>query len=83
MVKGLTTRIRDGAFRDIKFCFWNLKEFQLFMEGTSYCNLFDIASFLKNCPSLENLFIDVSIFNSTNCSNCDYVLRNIYSSALS
>ncbi|KAL4628819.1 hypothetical protein ACB092_05G265800 [Castanea dentata] len=62
-LEGLTTRIRDGAFRDLQFRLWNLKEFQLFMEGTSYCNLFDIASFLKNCPSLEKLFLDLNDFS--------------------
>lgn len=38
-----------------------LKEFQLIMEGAHFCNVYDIASFLKSCPRLEKVFIDVSV----------------------
>ncbi|KAH7545916.1 hypothetical protein FEM48_Zijuj01G0144900 [Ziziphus jujuba var. spinosa] len=62
-LEGLTTRIREGVFRDLHYCFWNLKEFQLFMEGASYCNLCDIASFLAKCPRIEKLFIDLNEFS--------------------
>ncbi|BBH00823.1 FBD, F-box and Leucine Rich Repeat domains containing protein [Prunus dulcis] len=46
----------------LEVSFRNLKELQLIMENPSYCNAGDIASFLKNCPRLEKLFIDADEF---------------------
>ncbi|KAJ4703373.1 FBD-associated F-box protein [Melia azedarach] len=40
-----------------------LKEFQLIMEGAHFCNVYDIASFLKSCPRLEKVFIDLNEFS--------------------
>ncbi|KAJ1434797.1 Leucine-rich repeat domain superfamily [Sesbania bispinosa] len=60
-IEALSARIRDGwLYREAQFCLLHLRELQLFMEGGSYCNPYDIVMFLKNCPSLESLFIDVS-----------------------
>ncbi|CAI0468355.1 unnamed protein product, partial [Linum tenue] len=28
------------------------------MEGSGYCNLFTIVSFLRKCPSIEKIYID-------------------------
>ncbi|GLT45608.1 hypothetical protein SLA2020_194290 [Shorea laevis] len=42
----------------LQFAFPYLKELQLIMEGTRYCNVYDIACLLDKCPSLERLFID-------------------------
>ncbi|XP_022723737.1 putative FBD-associated F-box protein At1g61330 [Durio zibethinus] len=47
--------------RILRFHFGKLKELQLFMENAVYCNLYHIAYFLKKCPRLEKLFIDVSM----------------------
>ncbi|XP_058749778.1 putative FBD-associated F-box protein At1g61330 [Vicia villosa] len=59
LIEGMTARIRDGVFREAQYCFVNLKELQIFMNGTIFCNPYDIFSFLKNCPSLMKLFIDL------------------------
>ena len=58
----MTARVRDGVFGNFRFCLWNLKELQLFMDITSFVNLGDIASFIEKCPRIEKLFIDVSIY---------------------
>ncbi|KAF8031389.1 hypothetical protein BT93_D0554 [Corymbia citriodora subsp. variegata] len=44
--------------RGLPFLYRNLKEFQLIMQGGVYCNTYDIAAFLDNCPSIEKVFID-------------------------
>ncbi|CAL9015347.1 unnamed protein product [Prunus brigantina] len=61
-LEGLSPRIVDGVLREKQVSFRNLKELQLIMENPSYCNAGDIASFLKNCPRLEKLFIDADEF---------------------
>jgi len=60
----MAVRIRDGVFREAQYCFVNLRELQLFMDGAKFCNPYDITMFLKNCPSLVKLFIDVSTTTS-------------------
>ncbi|KAF9588361.1 hypothetical protein IFM89_008791, partial [Coptis chinensis] len=45
-----------------------LKEVQFLMEETSYCNPYDIASFLTNCSHIERIFIDLNGF-SFNCGH--------------
>ncbi|KAK9267894.1 hypothetical protein L1049_010331 [Liquidambar formosana] len=62
-LEGLCSNTVDGELREMQFSLWNLKEFQLFMEGGSYCNPFDIVSFLKNCPRVEKIFIDFGDFS--------------------
>ncbi|KAL5096592.1 hypothetical protein RYX36_000919, partial [Vicia faba] len=58
LIEGISARIRDGVFREAQYCFVNLRELQLLMEGGMFCNPYDITMFLKNCPSLTKLFID-------------------------
>ncbi|XP_061363061.1 putative FBD-associated F-box protein At1g61330 [Gastrolobium bilobum] len=60
-LEALAARVRDGIFGEAKFRLWSLRELQLFMEGGIFCNPYDIVMFLKNCPCLEALFIDVSV----------------------
>jgi len=60
----MAVRIRDGVFQEVQYCLMNLRELQLFMHGGKFCNPYDITMFLKNCPSLVTLFIDVSTTNS-------------------
>ncbi|KAK1557121.1 hypothetical protein Q3G72_018330 [Acer saccharum] len=36
---------------------------ELFMEGSTFCNVYDIACVLKNCPNIERFFIDLSEFS--------------------
>lgn len=62
--EALGARIRNGEYREMLFCLPILRELQVFMEGGSFCNPYDIAVFLKNCPCLEALFIDVSTVQS-------------------
>jgi hypothetical protein len=56
--------MRDGVFREAQYCFVNLRELQLFMDEASFCNPHDITMFLKSCPSMVKLFIDVGTTNS-------------------
>ncbi|KAI6703842.1 hypothetical protein NL676_012978 [Syzygium grande] len=46
--------------RGLPFLYRNLKEFQLIMQGGVYCNTYDIAIFLDNCPLIEKVFIDLN-----------------------
>ncbi|XP_010533864.1 PREDICTED: putative FBD-associated F-box protein At1g61330 [Tarenaya hassleriana] len=61
-LEGLTRRYVGRNFTEILFCFHNLRELQLLMESHTYCNLFDIADFVKNCPRLEKFYLDVNDF---------------------
>ncbi|GAV58848.1 F-box domain-containing protein/FBD domain-containing protein, partial [Cephalotus follicularis] len=62
-IEALCSRIMDSHLTKLRFCLMNLKEFQLFMKGARYCNLYDIASFLKNCYCIERVFIDLTNFS--------------------
>ncbi|XP_043700711.1 putative FBD-associated F-box protein At1g61330 [Telopea speciosissima] len=62
-LQGLSPKYVNGELKAIQFCLHNLKEFQLLMETVSYCNPYDIALFLKNCPWLERIFIDLKGFS--------------------
>ncbi|CAK7350713.1 unnamed protein product [Dovyalis caffra] len=62
-LEGLTPKFVNGILKEMKFSFWNLKEFHLIMEGALYCNPYDIVSFIKNCQHLEKIFIDLNEFN--------------------
>lgn len=48
----------------MEFYLWKLKELHLFVGGESHINPLDIALFLKKCPRVERLFIDVSYENN-------------------
>ncbi|XP_011043339.1 PREDICTED: putative FBD-associated F-box protein At1g61330 [Populus euphratica] len=61
-LEGLSPKFIGGKLREMQFFFGNLKEFHLIMEGAIYCNPHDIISFLKHCPSLEKIFIDLKDF---------------------
>lgn len=65
----MAARIHDGVFREAHYCFMNLKELQVFMNGGMFCNPYDIFMFLKNCPSLMKLFIEVSTINLFSTNN--------------
>ncbi|KAJ6416509.1 hypothetical protein OIU84_002382 [Salix udensis] len=61
-LEGLSPKFIGGKLREMQFFFGNLKEFHLIMEGAIYCNPYDIISFLKHCPGLEKIFIDLNDF---------------------
>ncbi|OIV91636.1 hypothetical protein TanjilG_09048 [Lupinus angustifolius] len=61
--EALASRYHDGVFKESQFCFSNLKELHLIMEGAMFCNPYDIIMFLKNSPCLEMLFIDLNDYN--------------------
>uniref|UniRef100_A0A5B7BFQ6 Uncharacterized protein n=1 Tax=Davidia involucrata TaxID=16924 RepID=A0A5B7BFQ6_DAVIN len=62
-LEGLSSKFVNGKLREPQFYLWNLKELHLFIEGFSYINPYDIASFLKNCPNLERIFLDLGEFS--------------------
>ncbi|KAJ6377088.1 hypothetical protein OIU76_026119 [Salix suchowensis] len=61
-LEGLSPKFIGGKLREMQFFLGNLKEFHLIMEGAIYCNPYDIISFLKHCPGLEKIFIDLNDF---------------------
>ncbi|XP_058726120.1 putative FBD-associated F-box protein At1g61330 [Vicia villosa] len=60
LIEGLVVSPRDTKFRDTQYFFVNLKELHLFMDGAIFCNPYDITMFLKKCPSLVKLYIDLN-----------------------
>ncbi|KAJ7968463.1 F-box domain-containing protein/FBD domain-containing protein [Quillaja saponaria] len=62
----LTARISNGQIKELQFCLQNLKEFQLLTRTVCNINLYDAVSFLRTCPHLERLFINLSSY-SMNC----------------
>ncbi|XP_062086932.1 putative FBD-associated F-box protein At1g61330 [Humulus lupulus] len=63
VLEGATARMRNGVFASLNLCLWNLKELQVFMDNTSFCNGVDIADFVGKCPRLEKLFVDINNVN--------------------
>ncbi|KAJ8755996.1 hypothetical protein K2173_024541 [Erythroxylum novogranatense] len=60
VLEALSPRIVDGTLHELQYCFQNLKELQFYMEGASFCSVYDTVTFVHHCPRLENLFIDIS-----------------------
>ncbi|XP_050214404.1 putative FBD-associated F-box protein At1g61330 [Mercurialis annua] len=58
-LEGLSSRIQSGEWRGKYHLFQNLKELQVVMAESSSCNPIDIAVFVKSCPSLEKLLIEL------------------------
>ncbi|XP_030491002.1 putative FBD-associated F-box protein At1g61330 [Cannabis sativa] len=63
VMEGACAKMRNGSFGSLDFCLWHLKELQVFMDYTTFCNAVDIADFVGKCPSLQKLFLDVNNFN--------------------
>ncbi|XP_027931471.1 putative FBD-associated F-box protein At1g61330 isoform X2 [Vigna unguiculata] len=57
--EALTAKFRRGVFGEASYSFLNLMELHLIMEGGLFCNPYDILAFMKHCPLLEKLFIDI------------------------
>ncbi|BAT87020.1 hypothetical protein LR48_Vigan09g249800 [Vigna angularis] len=57
--EALTAKFRRGVFGEACYSFLNLMELHLIMEGGLFCNPYDILSFMKHCPLVEKLFIDI------------------------
>ncbi|KAJ8774114.1 hypothetical protein K2173_009545 [Erythroxylum novogranatense] len=60
VLEALSPRIADATMQEMPYCFRNLEEVQVYMEGAAFCNVYDIANFVRHCPSLNKLFIDLS-----------------------
>ncbi|OIW13662.1 hypothetical protein TanjilG_08004 [Lupinus angustifolius] len=61
--EALSYRFRDGVFQVPQFYFSNIRELHIVMDGANFCNPYDIIVFLKNCPSIEMLFIDLNDYH--------------------
>ncbi|XP_038688790.1 FBD-associated F-box protein At1g61320-like [Tripterygium wilfordii] len=58
-VKGLSPRLVDRNLEEVlPFCFWNLRELELFMNG-SLCGPFNVVTFLNKCHCLEKVTINL------------------------
>ncbi|KAL7130141.1 hypothetical protein ABFS83_13G113800 [Erythranthe nasuta] len=53
-LEGLTSK-----FEEMEFYFWRLLKLQVTVASESYINPSDIANFLRKCPRIENVFIDI------------------------
>ncbi|KAK4271430.1 hypothetical protein QN277_020130 [Acacia crassicarpa] len=61
-IEPLAPRMRNGVYREVFFRLAKVRELQILMEGGMFCNPHDIAVFLKSCPTLETLFIDLNSY---------------------
>ncbi|KAL3519645.1 hypothetical protein ACH5RR_017794 [Cinchona calisaya] len=65
ILEGLSHKMKNFEYKEFQFCLWRLKELTLFLGGSSYdrgttfVNPCDIVYFLKKCPLIENIYIDV------------------------
>ncbi|KAG8387797.1 hypothetical protein BUALT_Bualt02G0058500 [Buddleja alternifolia] len=59
-LEGLCARFEENEYKEVDFYLWKLKEFNLVVARESYINPSDIVIFLKKCPQVERVFIDVS-----------------------
>ncbi|XP_073307235.1 putative FBD-associated F-box protein At1g61330 [Primulina huaijiensis] len=58
-LEALCARFGKHGYEGMDFLLWKLKEFQLFVGGDSHINPLDIAIFLKKCPCVERVLIDL------------------------
>ncbi|KZV51985.1 hypothetical protein F511_08595 [Dorcoceras hygrometricum] len=58
-LEALATRFGLYGYMEMDFYLWKLKEFNLLVGGESNINPLDIAIFLKRCPCVERVLIDV------------------------
>ncbi|KAL0398666.1 UNVERIFIED_CONTAM: FBD-associated F-box protein [Sesamum radiatum] len=56
---GLSARFEENEYREMEFCMPRLEEFHLIVAPESNLIPSDIASFLKKCPRIERVFIDL------------------------
>ncbi|XP_023644196.1 FBD-associated F-box protein At1g61320 [Capsella rubella] len=63
-LEALTKRYVGGRRLERKgtFKFENLTDFKIFFKAPTLCTLFDIVEFLKNCPKLKRVVIDIQNF---------------------
>lgn len=59
IMQGLTARYEERKYKEMDFNFSRLKQFELHVASESYLNPSDIANFLKKCPRVERVSIDV------------------------
>ncbi|RVX08510.1 putative FBD-associated F-box protein [Vitis vinifera] len=62
-LEGLSQKYEKGDLRAMQFSLGNMKELHLIMDATSFCNPHDISSFIRNCPCIEKVFIDLNNFS--------------------
>ncbi|CAL9237931.1 unnamed protein product [Arabidopsis halleri] len=62
LLEALTYKYLRGKLEKPLFKFENLREFKIFLKAPTFCTLFDIAEFLKECPKLEHVIIDIQNF---------------------
>ncbi|KAL1196160.1 FBD-associated F-box protein [Cardamine amara subsp. amara] len=61
-LEALTYRYVEGKLIKPSFKFENLLKFRIVFKAPAFCSLFDIAEFLKGCPKLEQVLIDIKNF---------------------
>ncbi|XP_057811242.1 putative FBD-associated F-box protein At1g61330 [Salvia miltiorrhiza] len=58
-LEGLCARFEKNEYKKMEFLLRRLKEFHLVVAPESFLNPSDVAIFIKKCPSIEKLFIDL------------------------
>ncbi|XP_049358392.1 FBD-associated F-box protein At1g61320-like [Solanum verrucosum] len=59
VLEGLSPKYVDFEHIDMELYLPNLKELQIVIYGLSFVNPCDIILFVKNCPQIERLFLDL------------------------
>ncbi|KAK6124428.1 hypothetical protein DH2020_041848 [Rehmannia glutinosa] len=58
-LEGLCPKFDGTEYKELEFYLWKLKEFHLVVAPESHLNPCDIVIFLKYCPCVERVFIDL------------------------
>ncbi|KAL7098830.1 hypothetical protein ACP275_09G043600 [Erythranthe tilingii] len=72
-LEGLTAK-----FEEMEFYFWRLLKLQVTVASESYINPSDIANFLKKCPRIENVYIDVIILKKNRLKRKQKILIQFF-----
>ncbi|KAL3820561.1 hypothetical protein ACJIZ3_006466 [Penstemon smallii] len=60
-LEGLCARFDDNEYKYMKFWLSRLREFQLIVSAESFLKPFDVVQFLRKCPFVESVFIDLGL----------------------
>ncbi|KAL3627645.1 hypothetical protein CASFOL_029008 [Castilleja foliolosa] len=81
-LEGLGPRFDGNEYKEMDFFLWKLKEFHLVVATESYINPYDVAIFLKKCPYVERVFIDLAPNAFGHSLNWDLHGRNYLSECI-
>ncbi|KAL3820587.1 hypothetical protein ACJIZ3_006492 [Penstemon smallii] len=77
LLEGLSARFDDNEYREMEFCLFKLKEFHLIVSEESFVNPLDVVQFLRKCPFVQSVFIDLGLNSFQNSLYWDFQGRQI------